>query len=122
MTQIPSNARVSDILNTLADPTEYVRGILGSFIEHRFDKATSIVRIGVSGRGIAPNYSIETPCEPDPKARSKSHVLNRSVFNGKNHGEFLDDVPIGEKWSSEGMNFLEVQGLLGQLRGYKRKI
>jgi hypothetical protein len=54
------NSRISDVLHTLADPVEYVRGTVGSFVEYQFDGARSIVRIGTSGRGIVPNYSIET--------------------------------------------------------------
>jgi hypothetical protein len=121
MSRIEPNSRVSDVLHTLADPIEYVRGIVGSFVTHRFDRATSIVRIGVSGRGIVPNYSIETPCVLDPAARIKTYVSKRHVFNGRNHEEFLDDCPIGERWSSEGMSFSEVQMLLGQLRETKKR-
>ena len=118
---IQPNSRVSDILHTLADPIEYVRGIVGSFVTYRFDKTVSIVRIGVSGSGIVPNYSIETPCEPDPAAPIKTYVSKRHIFNGRNHKEFLDDCPIGEKWSSEGMTFSEMQTMLGQLRESRRK-
>jgi hypothetical protein len=108
----------------LADPIEYVRGIVGLFVVYRFDKATSIVRIGVSGSGVVQNYSIETPREPNSLAAMNSYeskLSKRHVFNGRNHNEFLDDCPIGEKWSSEGMKFPEIQALLGQLRESKRK-
>lgn len=116
-----ADSRVSDVLHTLDDPVEYVRGIAGSFVEYQFDKTTSVVRIGISGRGIVPNYSIETPCEPDPAALIKIRVSKRHVFNGRSHKEILDDSFIGESWSSDGMKFSEVQGLLGQLReGRKR--
>jgi hypothetical protein len=40
-----------DIIPTLADAEEYVRGIVGSFIQHGFDKERSAVTIGVSGTG-----------------------------------------------------------------------
>jgi hypothetical protein len=43
------------------------------------------------------------------------------VFNGRSHKEILDDSFIGENWSSHGMNFLEVQSLLGQLRQSREK-
>jgi hypothetical protein len=33
-------------------------------VEYQYDKTTSIVRIGISGAGIVPNYIIETPIEP----------------------------------------------------------
>jgi hypothetical protein len=115
------NSRVSDVLHTLADPVEYVRGIAGSFVEYQFDKTTSIVRIGISGSGIVPNYSIETPCEPDPAALIKTWVSKRHVFNGRSHKEILDDSFIGESWSSDGMTFSEVQSLLGQLRQSRKK-
>ena len=115
-----ATSRIDDVLHTLADPVEYIRGIVGSFVEYRFDKADSVIRIGISGLGIVPNYSIETPCDPDP-SRMNSRVSKRHVFNGRNHREFLDDCPIGESWSSESMTFTEVQTLLGRLRESKKK-
>jgi hypothetical protein len=113
-------SRIDDVLHTLADPIEYIRGIVGSFVEYRFDRAESIIRIGISGHGIVPNYSIETPCEPNP-AQMNSRVSKRYVLNGRNHREILGDCPIGESWSSESMTFSEVQTLLGRLRESKRK-
>jgi hypothetical protein len=119
------NARLTDILHTLADPIEYVRGIVGSFVQYQFDKTTSIVRIGISGAGIVPNYSIETPCEPATELpggpQITRYISERRVFNGRNHKEFGDDSPISENWSSEGMTFSEVQALLGRLRESKRR-
>ena len=35
---IKPDARITDIVQTLADPEEYVRRIVGSFVEHSFDK------------------------------------------------------------------------------------
>ena len=61
------DARITDIVQTLADAEEYVRGIVGSFIQHSFDKQRSEIRIGVSGRGVFPNYSIVEPCEPEDR-------------------------------------------------------
>jgi hypothetical protein len=107
---------ISDIVHTLADPVEYVRGILGSFVEYQFDKATSLVRIGTSGQGIVPNYSIETPGERNSPVFSKRHV-----FNGRGHKEILEDEFMGESWSSRGMKFSEVQSLLGQLRESRKR-
>jgi hypothetical protein len=70
------DARITDIVESLANAEEYVRGIIGSFIQHSFDKQQSVVRIGISGSGIAPNYSIEEPCERVPL------VLNGKVVGG----------------------------------------
>ena len=115
-----TNVRISDVIHTLADPIEYVRGVVGSLVEYQFDKATSVVRIGTSGQGIVPNYSIERPGERDPNARIKTSVSRRHVFNGRSHKEILEDFFMGESWSSEGMKFSEVQTLLGQLRESKK--
>jgi hypothetical protein len=115
------DARVSDVLDTLSNPIEYVRGIVESFVEYQFDKTASRVRIGISGNGIVPNYIIETPRERDPTvAGIQPEVSKRHIFNGRNHREFLDDR-LAENWSSEGMTFSEVQALLGLLREIRRR-
>jgi hypothetical protein len=113
----------------LADPEEYVRRIVGSFVEHSFDKQRSEIRIGVSGRGIYPNYSIIVPCEPEERVfegqgvsfEITSSVRKRLVFNGQSHREILEESNWGESWSSAAMSFAEVQALLGDLRQFKRK-
>ena len=66
------DARITDIIEFLADAEDYVRGIVSSFIEHGFDKQRSQIRIGVSGKGVFPNYSIVEPCEPEERAGNES--------------------------------------------------
>lgn len=53
------DAGIEDVLITLADPEEFVRGILGSFVQEGFDRERALVRIGVSGTGLQPHYCIE---------------------------------------------------------------
>jgi hypothetical protein len=53
------DARIEDVLITLANPEEFVRGILGSFHEEKFNRNEAVVRIGTSGKGVQPHYSIE---------------------------------------------------------------
>jgi len=123
------DARITDIIGTLADPEEYVRGIVGSFIVHSFDKQRSEIRIGVSGRGIFPNYSIVEPCEPEElniegqgvSLKITSSVGKRMVFHGQSHREILEDSAWGESWSPAAMSFAEVQALLGDLRQFKKR-
>ena len=50
------DARIADIIETLSDAEEYVRGIVGSSIQHSFDKERSSVTIDISGTGLYPNY------------------------------------------------------------------
>lgn len=70
------------------------------------------------------NYSIETPCEPEPFTVEVNEVpltlhrtvSKRHVFNGISHKEILDEFPIGESWSSEVTTFSEIQKLFEDLR------
>ena len=108
------DAHITDIVGTLADAEEYVRGIVESFIAHSFDKEGSSITIGVSGSGLYPNYFVLEPSE-DALGR------RRMVFNGRSHREILEDSFWGESWSSAAMSFAEVQALLGHLRERKKK-
>jgi hypothetical protein len=115
------DARIVDVIHALDDPVEYVRGIVGSFYSFPFDKDVAVVRIGVSGKGRIPNYSIEeygeTVSTTLPSGGSIStNIRLRHCFHGRHHKEILDDSFRGEKWSSASMSFAEVQSLLGHLR------
>jgi len=50
------DVRVADIVESLEDAEEYVRGVVGSFVQHSFDKERSFVTIGISGTGLYPHY------------------------------------------------------------------
>jgi hypothetical protein len=121
------DARIADILPTLKDPVEYVRGVVGSFFSYTFDKGKAIIRIGVSGKGTFPNYCIEQHRDPisttlevgEATVEFTTTFEHRHCYRGRNHKEILDDSFIGEKWSSASMSFAEVQTLLGKLRGKK---
>ena len=122
------DARIADILGTLAKPVDYVAGIYGSFIQNSFDKERSFVAIGVSGKGVYPNYSIIEPCEPRENVIEVRGVsldfttdVRRMVFNGQNHQKFLEDSFWGDSWSSASMSFAEVEALLAELRHFKKK-
>ena len=110
---VKPDARITDIIERLVDPVEYVRAIVGSFVEHSFDKERSAVTIGVSATGLYPNYFIAEPSESEAG-------LRRRVFNGRSHRE-SPDVWWAESWSSAAMTFAEVQALLGELRRFKKK-
>ena len=119
------DARITDILSMLADPVEYVRGIVESVIKHSFDKERCAIRIGVTGTGVAPNYSNEEPREPET-IEMKGEVFwtinrERMVFNGRSHRRILEDFfEEGESWSSVPMTFAKVQAVLGDLRRFKK--
>ena len=45
-----ADARIIDVVQTLDDPVEYVRGVVGSFFAYHFDAEKAVVRIGTSGK------------------------------------------------------------------------
>ncbi len=123
-----SNSRIQDVLPTLNDPEEYVRGIVASFIHGKFSPDEATIRIGVSGDGYAPHYCIEQGSvtvelsgqEPLLVGKKITGYQRRFVFDGRSHKPILGDQPKGMGWSSEAMTFAEVQAILGNLRSSKK--
>jgi hypothetical protein len=124
---IEQHSRVGDIVHRLSDPIDYLTGIIGNFVFHRYDPESSAIRIGISGGGVAPNYKIEKPCRlvkinvPTSDGRILAlelHSTPAHTFSGRNHREMkeLDDSPWHpENWSANTMTFAELKALLGSL-------
>ena len=55
---------LADLIPVLAGPVRYLTGMLSNFVASGHDDATSTVRIGVTGSGVAPNYRIDEPGRP----------------------------------------------------------
>jgi hypothetical protein len=116
-----SDALIIDVLHTLRDPEDFVRGVLGSFISNKFDRDQAIIRLGTSGKGVVPNYCIEQGrIENSIGGMILSRHERRSIFNGFNHKQILEDDWMGLRWSSSGMSFKEVEDLLGNLSSGKK--
>ena len=117
-----SDARIEDVLHTLSDSEEYVRSVVASFLSHQFAPDEAVVRLGVSGRGTAPHYSIEQGFVTEIVERIgpvRAHE-RRAVFHGKSHKPILEDQWKGISWSSAAMSFAEVRTILGQLRASRK--
>lgn len=120
--QIPADSKVSDIVRTLDDPIEYVRGIIGNFVGEQYNRATDVVRIGVAGIGFAPNYKIESPSTFDLRGEPRV-VWEARIYHGRNHKEieaFTNNDTRDEHWSTQTMTYDELTALIGELRS-KRK-
>src|SRR5262245_18665401 len=114
-----SDADIEDVLHTLSDPEDYVRGIVGSFIGEGFNRDEAVVRIGVSGPGVAPHYCIEQGSETSTIRNIVKHQ-KRIAFHGRSHKPILEDELKGISWSSAAMTFAEVQNILGRLRASRK--
>ena len=77
-----ADASIIDVVHTLDDPVEYVRGVVGSFFAYHFDAEKAVVRIGTSGKGIIPNYCIEQCGDSTSTIFERRHC-----FHGRNHKE-----------------------------------
>jgi hypothetical protein len=119
------DARVEDVLNTVADPEEFVRGILANFHDGRFNRDEALVRIGKSGKGVQPHYSIEegegAVVITLPNGGTLHGYPHRGIFHGRSHKPILEDEAKGISWSSAAATYGEVQSILGTLRASKRK-
>ena len=117
-----SDAHIEDVLHTLSDPEDYVRGIVGSFISEGFNRDEAVIRIGVSGTGVAPHYCIEQGSETSTILNSVriEGYKKRTAFHGRSHKPILEDEFKGISWSSAAMTFAEVQNILGRLRASRK--
>jgi hypothetical protein len=142
---IENDATIAGIIDDLNTPEEYVRRVLEHMEECWRQHGAASVRIGVIGKGRAPNYRIEYP---NPQNSWQALVFNRP-YRGLGHKEMRlrgmspavpidifayleddlvkpdkpppDDPPddpmmIGENWSSRDMSLDEIKALLGNLR------
>ena len=140
--RLADNVTIADLTasNTLDDPVEYVRQVFGNMIDCRRQWGTAFVRIGTTGRGIAPNYRVapeapETPGldtgEGVQAAIEEIEALSKSIdrhgqyaaFHGRSHRQLQWGTKElrEEHWSAARMSHDEVQTLLGSLRGFKRR-
>jgi len=124
---LPSNATVNEVVHLLDDPTAFIQGILENFVVYGYDPHSSVVRIGVSGFGSAPNYKIENQPHHDtypiPNEQGGSTTVTLTAipnhtFRGGNHSEMieLNDMCYGDKWSTATMTHRELQVLLGRVQ------
>jgi hypothetical protein len=60
---IPPDSTIADVTGSLRNPVEYVRKVLENFMLSGLDRQKAVVRIGVAGHGVSPDYKIEYPTE-----------------------------------------------------------
>jgi hypothetical protein len=108
---IANDATIGDVLATLDNAEEYVRRLLSTMGAMRPQHGAVVVRIGITGKGVMPNYRIDHAGEPSRSI---------SAFDGQTHKPFTDVRNIDtENWSTRSLTYDEVRGVLGQIRGYK---
>jgi hypothetical protein len=122
--KIAPDSKVSDIIHTLSNPVEYVRQIIGNFVSDQYNRATDVVRIGVAGIGVAPNYKIESPFTLDMLGTPRV-MWGARIYHGRNHKEieaFTNNDTRDEHWSTQTMTYDELAALIGELRSKRKNI
>ncbi|MGR9415880.1 hypothetical protein [Rhizobium leguminosarum] len=76
------------------------------------------VRIALDSSPRFPDYLVEMLFYDDDNGEEVVYAQSLAVFSGRTHkGDLVDDRNISRLWSSQAMTYLEVQTLLGELRG-----
>jgi hypothetical protein len=111
-----------DLIHELADPTGWLMGVLTNFVSHHYDAETSVIRIGITGDGTAPNYLIQEPSQRRTlqigSFQAEYTVCPHRTFSGRNGREMteLDDREWrDDHWSSATMTFDETKVLLAEV-------
>ena len=121
--ELAGKSTICDIIEKLDDPEEYLRSVLENMLACRKKHGTAFVRIGTTGRGIAPHYQVAPEFTWDSFAKEELLAAQFVAFHGRSHKQFnwgIEELQL-EHWSDGTMSFDEVQNLLGSLRGFSRK-
>jgi hypothetical protein len=124
------DATITDVVDELNKPIEYVRQVLEHMWNCRREHGDASVRIGLMGQGRAPNYRIEyRPNDPTVFAayNGLGHKeiedlgeANLLVMLGVVEGTNPDRTLRRDHWSSRVMSLDDVSKLLGRLRQRSR--
>jgi hypothetical protein len=131
------DATIADVLTTLKNPKQYLRGVLENLHacksqKQMGQKSEVVTRIGITGEGIAPYYRIDYSAELSGKGLGgrtmratfgafdgRTHKIIAAFAETSNHRE--ESILVDEHWSTRSMSLEDVQNLLGQIRGFRRK-
>lgn len=111
---IPNDAIIDDVMPTLSNPLDYVRGVLGRLHECKHLRGNASVRIGTTGQGLIPYYRVIY-------ADGDGAEQIFGAYYGDNHAAFDTAKSPSQTWSTGSMTYDEVQQLLGKIRGFKGK-
>lgn len=104
---LPPDATIHYVLATLAKPVEYVANVYARMNKAQKEHGNIVVRIGVLGTGLIPNYRIDAGNHREPLR----------AYDGQTHEPFSGvRITDSTNWSTAVMTFEEIRELLGSLR------
>lgn len=112
---LPRDSTVRSMKTEFRDSEEYVRSLLGNMGGCYKDCQ---VRLALDSSPRFPDYKVEMLFYDDEDDEEIVHAQSLAVFSGRTHkGQLVDHINIARPWSSDAMTYLEVQTLLGEIRG-----
>jgi hypothetical protein len=111
-------ASLTECIEILPEPEPYLYGMLKSMVSCKRVHGTVFVRIGITGKGIEPNYLItsnRSDFDGFPDGAPEFIV----AYNGRTHEPFNwsgDDLRT-QSWSREPSDGPEVVALLQKVKG-----
>src|SRR5947208_967196 len=83
--KIPADSTMADLTGPPAKREEYVRRVVGNFHGSKVDKDAAVVRIGVQGRGVSPQWpeALRRRDRQRHPCRSKRHRGGRGAYEAK---------------------------------------
>lgn len=124
--KLPADVLIEDIVSQLKKPVDYVRQVFGNMNAYKREHGAAHVRLGTTGRGLAPHYRIEPA--PDRYAFLTDVKFDNGdwgdtskyfiAFNGLSHHQMEWGAAElqGAHWSEKYTSYDDVQALLGRLR------
>ncbi len=110
---LEANVTLRDLVGKLNDPVAFIRGVIGVMHETKKEHGDVVVRLGLTGTGKLPNYRLDSAVTGQPI----------QAFDGNGHGAWKgeEDFTAPTNWSTEAMTRTEVEDVLAELTGFKRK-
>jgi hypothetical protein len=78
------NPSLEDCVETIAEPSTYLFGMIKNMVECKKQYGVVFVRVGKTGEGIAPNYLV-TSNRSDPDGFPDGVAPHIKAYNGRSH-------------------------------------
>ena len=103
---LQSDATISDVWDKLANPQEYIEGVLKHLLDCKMTHGSAVVRIGVTGTGQKPYYWIMHLTPSGDRIPFAAYFDNHGPFSAENK-----EACEGTTWSSKVMTLKSVAAL-----------
>jgi hypothetical protein len=109
-TTISNDTSIADIAPTLKDGAMFTARVRQRMIQEQKLHGPVVARVGVTGKGVAPNFRIDTVSGQPIKS-----------YDGQSYEPFSELNTHDKNWSTASMTLQEVSDLAAKMRSIKSK-